>query len=99
MPFYRLGYLDEFLADPAYDWTAIRATPKGRLSPLARLTRPRKGPAVRVRTRVARVADNPHRNGARRARTGTQSALGGVLPGHPQPFCHTPHVTPVTSDK
>ncbi|MGO4634926.1 hypothetical protein AB4225_28965 [Streptomyces sp. 2RAF24] len=35
---YRLGDLDVLLADPAIDWAAIRATPKGRPSVLARLT-------------------------------------------------------------
>lgn len=32
---FRAGDLDELLADPAYDWAAIRATPRGRPSLLA----------------------------------------------------------------
>ncbi|WP_331724057.1 hypothetical protein [Streptomyces erythrochromogenes] len=35
---YRLGDLDVLLEHPAIDWDEIRATPKGRPSPLARLT-------------------------------------------------------------
>ncbi|MFB8407557.1 hypothetical protein [Streptomyces sp. NPDC055912] len=35
---YRLGDLDVLLAHPGIDWEEIRATPKGRPSPLARLT-------------------------------------------------------------
>ncbi|WP_435975593.1 hypothetical protein [Streptomyces sp. Qhu_M48] len=38
-PLYHLGDLDTLLTDPAYDWTTIRATPKGRPSALARLPR------------------------------------------------------------
>lgn len=34
---WRRGDLDALLADPAYDWPAIRATPKGRPSVLAKL--------------------------------------------------------------
>jgi hypothetical protein len=36
---FRTGDLDALLADPAYDWPAVRATPRGRPSPLAALTR------------------------------------------------------------
>jgi hypothetical protein len=34
---FRVGDLDALLADPAYDWPAIRATPRGRPSVLAKL--------------------------------------------------------------
>lgn len=34
---WRRGDLDDLLADPAYDWPAIRATPRGRPSVLAKL--------------------------------------------------------------
>ncbi|MEU9797190.1 hypothetical protein AB0E27_42790 [Streptomyces sparsogenes] len=37
---YRLGDLELLLAHPAIDWDEIRATPKGRPSPLARLAPP-----------------------------------------------------------
>lgn len=38
---FRRGDLDALLADPAYDWPAIRATPRGRPSPLAKLRSPK----------------------------------------------------------
>ncbi|MEU8762719.1 hypothetical protein [Streptomyces sp. NPDC048659] len=43
VPLYRLGDLDVLLAHPAIDWHAVRATPKGHRSALARLTEPQKG--------------------------------------------------------
>ncbi|MGW7603159.1 hypothetical protein [Streptomyces antimycoticus] len=38
VPLFRRGDLDVLLHHPAIDWTAVRATPRGRPSPLARLT-------------------------------------------------------------
>lgn len=35
VPLYRTGDLDGLLRDPSIDWAAVRATPKGRPSPLA----------------------------------------------------------------
>lgn len=35
---FRTGDLDDLLKDPAIDWAAVRATPKGRPSPLAALS-------------------------------------------------------------
>ncbi|WP_199043177.1 hypothetical protein [Glycomyces salinus] len=55
VPYYRVGDLDRIEADrPAIDWAAVRATPKGRPSPLAGLpaandqpeTRPERRPAT-----------------------------------------------------
>jgi hypothetical protein len=37
VPLYRTGDLDRLAARPGIDWTAVRATPPGRRSPLARL--------------------------------------------------------------
>lgn len=37
VPLYRTGDLDVLLAHPAIDWAEVRATPRGRPSPLARL--------------------------------------------------------------
>jgi hypothetical protein len=39
VPLYRAGDLDVLAHHPAIDWDAVRATPKGRPSPLSRLTR------------------------------------------------------------
>jgi hypothetical protein len=39
-PLYACAALDEFLARPDIDWTAVRATPRGRRSPLYRLCEP-----------------------------------------------------------
>ncbi|MGW8768357.1 hypothetical protein ACWGN5_38430 [Streptomyces sp. NPDC055815] len=41
---FRRGDLDALLADPTIDWNAVRATRKGRPSPLARLASPTKAP-------------------------------------------------------
>lgn len=38
VPLYRTGDLDVLLAHPAIDWDDVRATPRGRPSPLAHLT-------------------------------------------------------------
>lgn len=38
---YRVGDLDALLADETYDWPAVRATPPGRPSPLAKLRSPK----------------------------------------------------------
>lgn len=38
VPLYRTGDLDVLLAHPAIDWDTVRATPKGRPSPLAKLS-------------------------------------------------------------
>lgn len=40
VPLFRAGDLDVLLAHPGIDWPQVRATPRGRPSPLARLPRP-----------------------------------------------------------
>lgn len=42
VPLFRTGDLDILLEHPAIDWPAVRATPRGRPSPLANLPRPRR---------------------------------------------------------
>jgi hypothetical protein len=39
MPLFRTGDLDILLTHPAIDWPQVRATPRGRRSPLAALSR------------------------------------------------------------
>jgi hypothetical protein len=40
VPLYRAAALDALLTHPAFDWDEIRATPRGRPSPMARLAPP-----------------------------------------------------------
>jgi hypothetical protein len=78
VPLYRTADLDDLAARPGIDWDTVRATPKGRRSPLAALPGAPGRPARR-RRRTWQDGPDAYRS---RPQDGTAASTGGGDPGH-----------------